>query len=60
MAEKKRRPGRPKLPKGKVMGRIVQVRLTPDEFKAVTLAAKSSNQTLSAWIRGTLRAASHA
>ena len=52
--------GRPKLPKGEAKGRTVQVRLTADDLKAVTAAAKASNQILSDWIRSTLRAASHA
>ena len=57
---KTKRVGRPKLPKGEAKGRTVQVRLTADDLKAVTAAAKASNQVLSDWIRGTLRTASHA
>ncbi len=38
----------------------MQVRLTADDLKAVTAAAKANNQILSDWIRGTLRAAASA
>ena len=54
---KKRKPGRPKLPKGQAMGKIVPVRFTADERKAVESAAKASNQTLSNFVRSTIRAA---
>ena len=59
MPQKKTKVGRPKLPKGEAKGRTVQVRLTADDLKAVTAAAKASNQILSDWIRGTLRAAAN-
>lgn len=49
--------GRPKLPKGEAKGRIVPVRFTPDESKAIEAAAKASHQTVSQWIRSTLNAA---
>jgi len=52
-----RRPGRPKLPKGTAKRRIVPVRFTPDDLKALEAAAKASNQTVSEWIRSTLSAA---
>jgi hypothetical protein len=58
--QKKARVGRPKMPKGEAKGRTVQVRLTVDELRAVTGAAKASKQILSDWIRSTLRAATHA
>jgi hypothetical protein len=54
---KPKKVGRPKLAKGEAKGRIVPVRFAPDDLKAITAAAKSSKQTLSEWIRGTLRAA---
>jgi len=60
LPQKKTKVGRPKLPKGEAKGRTVQVRLTADDLKAVTAAAKASNQVLSDWIRGTLRAAANA
>ena len=49
--------GRPKLPKGQAKGRIVPVRFTADDLKAMAAAAKVSKQTLSEWIRSTLNAA---
>jgi hypothetical protein len=56
---KVKRVGRPKLPKGEAKGRIVPVRFTGDDLKAMAAAAKASKQTLSEWIRvtihGTLR-----
>jgi len=55
--KKARKVGRPKLPKGEAKGRIVPVRFTPDDLKAMAAAAKASNQTVSEWIRSTLNAA---
>jgi hypothetical protein len=52
-----RKPGRPKLPKGEAKGRIVPVRFTSDDLKALEAAAKASKQTVSEWIRSTLSAA---
>lgn len=49
--------GRPKLPKGKAKGRIVPVRFANGDLKAIELAAKASNYTVSEWIRTTLNAA---
>jgi predicted HicB family RNase H-like nuclease len=49
--------GRPKLPKGQAKGRIVPVRFTADDLKALGTAAKASKQSLSEWIRSTLHAA---
>jgi hypothetical protein len=58
---KKRGRGRPPLPKGHVKGKIVPVRLDNDELKLFTKAAdKSEHETLSAWIRHTLREAAKA
>lgn len=54
--KKTRGPGRPPLPRGSAKARTIQVRLKPEEFKAVTGAAKASKQSLSEWIRGTLNA----
>jgi hypothetical protein len=48
--------GRPKLAKGEAKGKIVPVRFNADDLKRVTAAAKSSNQTISEWIRSTLNA----
>ena len=54
---KKRKPGRPKLPKGEAKGKIVPVRFGAEELDRVYRAAESSNQTVSQWIRSTLSAA---
>jgi len=54
---KKRKVGRPKLPKGEAKGRIVPVRFTADETKAIEAAARVNKQTVSEWIRSTLNAA---
>jgi len=48
--------GRPKLPKGEAKGRIVPVRFTADDLKAMAAAAKAKNQSVSEWIRGTIHA----
>ncbi len=55
--KKRKKPGRPKLPKGEAKGRIVPVRFNGDDLKRITAAAKNSQQTVSEWIRGTLNAA---
>ena len=52
--KKTRGPGRPPLPKNHAKAKIVPVRFKPDEFKAITKAAKPSKETLSEWIRSTL------
>jgi hypothetical protein len=57
VAQKTRKPGRPKLPKGEAMGRIVPVRFATDVLRAMEAAAKSANQGLSEWIRSTIHAA---
>ncbi len=54
---KKRKPGRPKLPKGAAKGKIVPVRFTVDGIRAVEAAAKSQKQTVSQWVRSTIDAA---
>lgn len=53
--QKKARPvGRPKLPKGHAKGRIVPVRFTADDLRAITAKAKANKQTVSHWIRSTI------
>ncbi len=54
--KKTRKPGRPKLPKGEAKGRIVPVRFTAEDLKAMEAAAKTSGQVLSEWIRSTVSA----
>jgi len=48
--------GRPKLPKGQAKGKIVPVRFTPDDLKAIGAAAKANKQTVSEWVRSTIHA----
>lgn len=55
--QKKRKPGRPKLPKGEAKGKIMPVRLAADRIKAVEAAAKANKQTVSDWVRSTIDAA---
>jgi hypothetical protein len=52
-----RKVGRPKLPRGEAKGRIVPVRFTADDLKAMAAAARAKNQTVSEWIRSPLNAA---
>jgi len=47
----KRKPGRPKLPKGEAKGKILPIRFTKAEAEQLTEAAKRNDQTLSEWIR---------
>jgi uncharacterized protein (DUF1778 family) len=54
-ATKKR--GRPPLPKGHVKAKIVPMRLKDEDVKLFARAAKASKQTLSEWMRLTLREA---
>lgn len=53
---KKNRVGRPKLPKGEAKGRIVPIRFTADDLKAIEAAAKASDQTVSEWVRSKIHA----
>ena len=55
---KKRRRGRPPLPKGEVKEGYIPIRVKPEERKMFERAAKASeHKTLSGWIRHTLRQA---
>jgi len=49
--------GRPPLPEGSAKATMLRVRITPDERAAFEAVAKTKNQTISEWIRGTLNAA---
>ena len=51
----KRGRGRPRLPKDDAKARIVPVRFDLDDFRLVTTVAKANNESLSEWIRKTLR-----
>lgn len=59
MAQPKRtrKPGRPKLPRGEAMGRIVPVRFTADDLRVMEAKARTAKLTLSEWIRSTIHAA---
>jgi hypothetical protein len=58
MAQRKtKKVGRPKLPRGEAKGRIVPVRFTALDLKAMEAAARASEQTLSEWIRNTVSSA---
>jgi hypothetical protein len=48
------KPGRPKLPKGEAKSLMVRARITPDEFKTLSNAAKQTGQGLSEWARKVL------
>lgn len=52
-----KRRGRPPLPKGHVKANIVPMRLKDDDLKLFARKAKANNQTLSEWMRLTLREA---
>lgn len=54
---KKRKAGRPKMPKGHAMGGMLRVRVTPDELRAIQATAKGQKKTISEWIRDVLGAA---
>jgi predicted HicB family RNase H-like nuclease len=54
--KKPRKVGRPKLPKGEAKGRIVPVRFTGEDVKAMAAAAKTKDQSVSQWIRSTIHA----
>lgn len=61
MNQKKRKPGRPKLPKGEAKSRTLPaVRFAVSDIKAVETAAKAKNQTVSQWVRSTLLSAAGA
>jgi uncharacterized protein (DUF1778 family) len=54
-APKKRGRGRPPLPKGHVKSKIVPMRLKDEDVKLFLKAAKARKQSLSEWMRSTLR-----
>jgi hypothetical protein len=54
---KAKRAGRPPLAKGDARNKFIRIRVTPEELKAIELASKAQNQTVSEWIRSTLNAA---
>jgi predicted HicB family RNase H-like nuclease len=48
------------LPKGEAKGKVIGLRLSVEEVKTISAAAKSKKQTLSEWIRSTLEASLNA
>lgn len=54
---KKRRPGRPRLPKGEGQTIVVTVRMSKQDRRIIETAAKKSGAKLSEWIRATLLSA---
>jgi hypothetical protein len=52
----RKKAGRPKLPKGEAMGRVIQARFTAEDEKGIAAAAKASKQTISEWVRSTIHA----
>jgi predicted HicB family RNase H-like nuclease len=57
MPEKRKKVGRPPMPKGEAKGVVLQSRVQPAEKAAYQKAAKSEGKDLSAWIRETLNRA---
>jgi predicted HicB family RNase H-like nuclease len=53
---KARKPGRPPLPKGDAKGKFLRVRVSPEDLRVIEAAAKAKKQSVSEWIRSTLRA----
>jgi hypothetical protein len=60
LSYQKRKPGRPRLPKGQAKGKIVPIRFTKAEAERLADAAKANDQTLSEWIRRKVLAAAGA
>lgn len=54
---KRRKAGRPPLPKGHAKAGMLRVRVTPEELRAIDGRAKAKKQTVSEWIRSTINAA---
>lgn len=52
--------GRPPIPKHETKGRIVPVRFTTDDLRAIEAAARTNKQTVSEWVRSTINASLHA
>lgn len=56
-AKKTVKPGRPELPKGEALEKVIQSRVQPSEFKSFEKAAKAEGLKLSEWVRKTLKEA---
>jgi hypothetical protein len=57
---KPKKAGRPPMPKGDAKAKYLRVRVTADELRSIESSAKANKQSVSEWIRGTLRANSNA
>ena len=57
MPEATRKVGRPRLPKGKALGKPTPIRFPDNERALFEKAAKKQGLTLSEWIRQTLKQA---
>jgi predicted HicB family RNase H-like nuclease len=57
---KPRKAGRPPLPKGDAKVATLRIRVTPEELRSIGSSAKAAKQSVSEWIRSTLRANSNA
>lgn len=55
--KRKRKAGRPPLPKGAAKAGMLRVRVTGEELRAIEARAKAEKQSVSEWIRSTLNAA---
>ena len=50
--------GRPKVPKAKLRGILIQARVSPEENKQIQAAIKRASENASEWVRKTLLMAS--
>ncbi len=57
MREKRKKVGRPPMPKGEAKGIVLQSRVQPSEKAAYQKAAKAQGLDLSAWVREVLNRA---
>lgn len=54
--KKPKKAGRPPLPKGDAKVATLRIRVTPEELRIIESSAKATKQSVSEWIRSTLRA----
>jgi len=52
---KPKKVGRPTLPKGEAKRRVIGLRLTEDDIKRLSAAAKAKQQSVSEFVRGMLK-----
>lgn len=53
---KRKGPGRPKLPRGWAKSRILPIRFSDDDIKAIAARATEKRQSVSEWVRNTITA----